>query len=56
LGGYQGYRKTPVRIVQECQLSIIAEWNYQAEQDAKLKEEQEQMKRDLDRQKRGIRA
>lgn len=49
LGGYIGYMATPVRELQECRLSIVAELNYQAEQDAELKEKQEEAERDARR-------
>ena len=51
LGGYTGYMQTPVRELQEIRLSIIAEMVVQAEQEAKLKEEQAEMKREMERQK-----
>lgn len=33
-------------------ISIAAEWAYEAEQNAKMKEEQEEAKRDAERQRR----
>lgn len=51
LGGYIGYQKTPLRELQQIRLSIIAELNYQAEQDAEMKRKQEEMERDMERQK-----
>jgi hypothetical protein len=53
LGGRVGYQQTPVRELQECRLSIIAEMNYQAEQEAELKRKQEEQERELERQRRG---
>jgi hypothetical protein len=52
LGGYIGYMATPVRELQECRLSIIAELNYQAEQDTELKKKQEDAERDARRNRR----
>jgi hypothetical protein len=49
LGGYVGYQKTPVREIQECRLSIISEWDYQAEQEAEMKQKQEEAERDAKR-------
>jgi len=51
LGGYRGYCKTPFRELQECRISIIAEWKIQAERDAEMKKEHEEQKRELERQK-----
>ena len=46
LGGYIGYMQTPVRELQQIRLSIIAELEYQAEQNEKIKEEQEEAERE----------
>lgn len=48
-GGYVGYMQTPVRTIQRHRLRIIAELNYQAEQEAELKEKQEEAERDARR-------
>lgn len=45
LGGYIGYQQTPVRELQQIRISIIAELEYQAEQNEKIKEEQEEAER-----------
>lgn len=50
LGGYLGYMSTPVRELQECRLSIIAEWEYQAEQNKEMEQKQEEMERDARKQ------
>lgn len=52
LGGYTGYMATPVRELQECRLSIIAEWKYQAEQNEEMKRKQEEAERDAKRASR----
>lgn len=45
LGGYPGYRKTPVREILECRLSIIAETRVQHEQMEAHKREMDALKR-----------
>lgn len=55
LGGYQGYQKTPVKVLHECQLSIIAEIKYQAELDEENEQEQEVARRELERQRARMR-
>jgi hypothetical protein len=52
LGGYIGYQQTPIRELQEVRLSIIAELNYQAEQNKEIKRKQEEMERETERQRR----
>lgn len=42
LGGFIGYMATPVRELQEVRLSIIAEMNEQAEQEAEMKRKQKE--------------
>jgi hypothetical protein len=46
LGGYIGYMNTPIRELQEVRLSIIAELEYQAEQNEELKQQQEEAERE----------
>jgi hypothetical protein len=53
LGGRSDYLQTPLRELQECRLSLIAEMNYQAEQEAELKRKQKEQERELERQRRG---
>lgn len=51
LGGYVGYQQTPLKELQECRLSIIAEMEVQAEEVAKTKKEQQEQQRKLERMK-----
>lgn len=55
LGGYVGYQKTPVKELIECKLSIKAEMEYAAEQDAEIKRKQEEQEREVERQKAKMR-
>lgn len=45
LGGYLGYRRTPLRELQEVRLSILAELNEQVRQEAALQEERAKLAR-----------
>lgn len=47
LGGYIGYRLTPVRELLECKLSIIAEMNVQGEQSVEMKQKQAEQEADM---------
>jgi len=49
LGGYIGYRLTPVRELLECRLSIIAEMNVQGEEVAEVKQKQSEQEGELER-------
>ena len=55
LGGYIGYMQTPMRELQQIRLSIIAEMEYQAEQNEKIKEEQEKAQEKAERERRRTR-
>lgn len=47
LGGYPGYRKTPVKEILQCRLSIIAEWKHEDKVATETKEEQEKLREEL---------
>ena len=47
LGGYIGYRMTPVRELIECKLSIIAEMNCEGEQTEETKRKQEEQEAEI---------
>lgn len=49
LGGYVGYMLTPVRILQEIRLSILAEMTVQAEKEKEQEQEQEKLKQEAGR-------
>lgn len=51
LGGYIGYRKTPLRELQECRISIIAEMIYLEEQDTEVKRKQAEQEAELEKLK-----
>jgi hypothetical protein len=50
LGGYVGYQLTPVRELQECRASILAEIKVQAEHDREQRRKQEELGRKLKQQ------
>jgi uncharacterized small protein (DUF1192 family) len=57
LGGYQGYQKTPVKVLQEIRLSMIAELEKQAEDqeeidriNAEMRRKQEEAERKAERE------
>lgn len=55
LGGYQGYQQTPIQVLQKVRLSIIAEWEYQAEQNEEMKRKQEEAESEAERERRRLR-
>ena len=55
LGGYIGYMQTPVRELQQIRLSIIAELEYQAEQNEEMKRKQEEAESEAERERRRLR-
>lgn len=47
LGGYVGYRKTPLRIIQRQSLRIIAVMNYEGEQAEEAKQKQAEQEEEM---------